>query len=171
MKFKVLDIVLSAPGYKPEAFVITDIDLSRPVNQYTGVSLRNNKTYRLSDKSLADKRIGVADPDWNKVGLVTTATATDGNAQTGSVDRAFADGQRRAQKEVSLLQFGGNPDDLKRWELLANAKPDQPIQARVRGKLQTLKLKYVNTGGYKYVFVAENENGTRYKFPLNVIVI
>lgn len=162
MRFQVNDIVTSGPGYRPGVFVITAVHPSRPKNQYDGVSLMNGKTYRLGDDSLAAKRTGVADAGWN------TANSKD-SVVLGDVvlDQTWLKGARRAAQEA-MLAAG---DDRKRWEKLANAKPGDKIECRVRGRQETLTFRHVTDRGYKYVFVATNSNGTAYKYPLAVILI
>ena len=77
MKFKADDIVMAAPHVRSDVFVITGTDLSRPKNQYNGVSLVSGKTYRLSEGYLASERIGVADPNWNKTEVSDGDGASD----------------------------------------------------------------------------------------------
>jgi hypothetical protein len=171
MKFKPLDVVTSAPGWRPGVFVITEVDLSRPKNQYNAISLVNGKAYRLSDGGLASKRVGVADPEWNKT---TIETGAPGDSVT--VDDNWVRGNRRAQREVEQLRFAGNVlassgMELKRWEKLLSLKPGDKFQCKVRGKLDTMTFRYVTDRGYKFVFIAENGNGTRYKYPLSVVEV
>jgi hypothetical protein len=168
MNFQVDDIVVSAPGVKSGVWVITGIDPSRPKNQYNATSLVNGKCYRLSDSYLAVKRVGVADKN-----SVSSGAGNGQPSNNAPADRNVLNGQLRVQREVARLQFPGNgtSDDLKRWEILANAKFGDQIDARVRGKETKLTFRYVTDRGYKFVFVADNENGTRYKYPLAVIRI
>jgi hypothetical protein len=199
MRFRVNDIVASAPGFSRDVFVISSIEPHRPKNQYNGTSIKSGKKYRLGDDNLAQKRIGTADPDWDKVTLAPSLNSLmpnmpvsadwmcdgegdgdGGSNQNMTVDQTFLRGQARAQREVStlsvVLQFNTNvtPEtefDKKRWEKLANLKPGDKFQCRVRGVLDTMTFRYVTERGYKFVFVAENGNGTRYKYPLNVVVV
>ena len=175
MNFRVNDIVRNAPGWKPGVYVITELRPERPKNQYDGVSLTNGKIYRLGDDSLSPKRVGVADAGWN---AVATVIPLDGN-KSADVDHNWFSGQSRAQREISSIQVsavGGSCtqeqlDDIKRWEKLASLKPGDKFPCNVRGKIQNMTFRYICERGYKYVFVAENENGTRYKYPLRVVLV
>ncbi len=169
MKFQKNDIVTSATGWRPGVFVITDIHPTRPKNPYDGVSLINGRTYRLSEESLASKRVGVAEAGWN---TFATLTPVDGDGTSVAVDQTFIKGQRCAQHEIAILgSVLHEAENRKRWEKLASLKPGDKFVGKVRGKIQHMTFRYVTDRGYKYVFVAENENGTRYKYPLSVVVV
>ncbi len=161
MRFQINDIVSSSPNFRPAVFVITGIEAHRPKNPYTGVSLVNGKTYRLSEESLASKRLGVADADWNKTKL------PDGDS---TVDQNYIKGARRARMELEVIG-GLSNDDRKRWEILANLKTGDKVRCKVRGEFQNLAFKHCTDRGYKYVFVAQNEKGTVYKYPLSVVMV
>jgi len=175
MRFQVNDIVAAAPGWSPGVFVITAIHPTRPKSPYDGVSLRNSNTYRLSDESLADKRIGVADAGWNTV--TVQVPSLDGGDGVVSVDHSVLRGRQRARREIAMMQHPGRNysqmelDDIKRWEKLASLNPGDKFQCRVRGKMDTMTFRHITERGYKFVFVAENGNGTCYKYPLRVVVV
>lgn len=162
MNFAVNDIVTSGSGFRPGVFVITAIHPSRPKNQYDGISLMNGKTFRLGDDSLASKRIGVADEGWQ------TNKSSDSVVIGDMVlSQAWLKGARRAAQEVELA-FG---EDRSRWEKLMHLKPGDKINCRVRGNFEILTFHNVTDRGYKYVFVATNNKGTTYKYPLSVVVL
>jgi hypothetical protein len=165
MRFQVNDIVSSAPGWRAGVFQITAINPSRPKNPYEAINLVNGKVYRLGDESLASKRIGVAD-------LQTATTVTVNTPASSSQDYNYQRGQSRIRAELSALAGNGGAElEVKRWEKLLSLKPGDKFPCRVRGKLDRLSFLHVTDRGYKYVFVAENSNGTRYKYPLAVIVV
>lgn len=158
MKFQVNDIVKSAPGWSPGVFVITAIHPTRPKNPYDGVSLVKGKTFRLSEEGLADKRVGVVDQGWNNP---TGTTTISGN------DQSYLNGQIRARREINLAL---DRQTCSRWEKLASLKPGDTFDVNLRGRIQRMTFRYVTDRGHKYVFVAENESGTRYKYPLSIVI-
>jgi hypothetical protein len=161
--FRVNDIVKNAPGWRPGVYVIAGIVTTRPKNPYTAVSLVTGKVFRLSQECLAAKRIGVADTDWRKVSDVS-------EDQPMEESEMYLNGLRRCRRE--LQEIGGLPNqDRLRWEKLKSLKPGDKFKINLRGDEKTLTFRYVTDRGYKYVFVADNDKGTRYKYPLSVICV
>src|SRR2546423_15111230 len=94
--FQRLDLVESAPGWSRALFVITDVDLSRPKNIYTGVDLRTRRCYRLSDEGLAPVRVGQVDESWFQRNLGTAAAAaTAGDQEEETADAVNPEMVRR----------------------------------------------------------------------------
>ncbi len=173
MRFKRLDIVTSAPHYSPDVFVIVGIHPERPKNCYDGVSLKSGTQYSVGDASLALKRVGMADESYL---TSPSEPSPDGSGASplgaGVLDHNFLKGQRRAQRELAEMMFGTHSaQDKQRWEKLASLKPGDPFKVNFKGKVQTFTFRYVCAQGYKYVFVAENAKGTRYKYPLTIIAV
>lgn len=156
LRFKRGDIVQSIPPYSTGVYVITEVTPSRPKNAYTAVNAVTGKRYKLSDESL--RKIGVADDSYLN-GDDGDTTVTAGN------DIAYIAGQQRATTEV--LRCYGDAASKARWQLLANAKPGDMI----RTYYGNLKFVHVLTRGHKYVFLAQNENGKFFKYPLGYIVV
>lgn len=158
LRFEKGDICVTVPPYRTIAVVITAIDPTRPVNAYSAVELTKGKGYRLSDASL--KKIGRVAEDYFNVASENKPSAIEENA--------FAAGKVRAERE---MLYAIDENSRLRWGILSKAVSGSPIKAVVRGKMDILKFKHVVSRGYKYVFLAENSNGTTYKYPLSVISI
>lgn len=159
MKFQVNDIVATGTEWRPNIFVITQIDPSRPKNPYLVVSLINGKQYCVGDSGLANKRIGVADPLVASMGGTVTIDS--------SLDSNYLRGVERASREINSSEG----DDLKKWEKLASLKPGDTFTILSRGMKQMATFRYVTARGYKYVFVADNVLGKRYKYSLKAVVL
>lgn len=174
--FQRLDIVESAPGWSRALFVITDVDLSRPRNIYTGVDLRTRRSYRLSDEGLAPVRVGQVDESWFQRNLGTTAPPVE----EGDQDQAGAAainpelvrrGEFRARREALFAARLGNPQLQARWEKLANLKPGDMLTIVRYGQPEQVRFQYVTERGTRYVFAATNQNGTTYRYPLAVVQV
>lgn len=155
LRFEKGDICVTIPPYRTIAVVITGIDPSRPKNAYSATNLVNGKSYRLNDDSI--KKIGEVTEDYSKADDGKPSPIDENNLATGKM---------RAEREMLYAN-----DDIarQRWGILAKATTGSPIKAIVRGRADILKFKHVVNRGYKYVFLAENSNGTIYRYPLSVI--
>lgn len=158
MKFQVNDIVKSAPGWSAGVFVVVAVHPNRPKNPYEGLSLTNGKTFRLSEEGLSNKRVGVVDQGWNNPSGTATLLPNDQTYQQGLV---------RARREAT---YATNEKDRALWMKLASLKPGDTLNTNFKGRVQRMTFRYVTERGNKYVFVAENESGTRYKYPLSIVI-
>lgn len=158
--FQVNDICRSNVGWAKGVFVITKVTPGDR-NVYTGVNLNTLKVYKIPQESLHPKRIGVADADFMGEGN------SDQGIEENVSDFLFTQGKSRAEKEIPC---SFKEDDKKRWKILAEAKPGENLKIRWKGETKTVKLKYVNNRGWKFVFVATNEKNQTYKYPLSVLV-
>lgn len=159
MRFKVNDIVLSAPGWSKGIFVITKLTPENPKNQYCGANILTGKSFRLNEESLAPKRIGVAD--------VVEQNETQAAPIAAITDMLFLQGQARAKRETKPLFGKTDP----RWEILATLKAGDALIIMRNGREETVIFKNVIPTGAKYVFAATNSNGTTYKYQLEAIKV
>jgi hypothetical protein len=174
--FQRLDIVESAPGWSRAVFVITDVDLSRPKNIYTGVDLRTRRCYRLSDEGLAPVRVGQVDESWFQRNLGTAAApAEEGDQEEEAAavvnPEMVRRGQFRARREALFAAQVGATEPQARWEKLAALQPGDMLTILRRGQPEQVRFHYVTERGTRYVFVASNQNGTTYRYPLAVVQV
>lgn len=145
------DIVLSIPPYRPKVFIITEITRKG----YSGIDPATGKGFRLGFDGL--KKIGDALPDY----METSRTSLDNPTTSG----AYMLGKRRAEHEK---QFGVNEKDRERWGILAAAKPGDMLLLNGDKKV---KFIHVLARGSRFVFLATDEAGKTYKYPLNSVAL
>lgn len=155
-RFKRGDIVLSVPPFDQEVFVILDVNPDRPKNWYSAIRPDNNQRFHLSDEALI--KIGEATQEYlDKEGEVEPVKPL--------MEEYYLRGKMRAAREAMFA----SGDDAKRWTILAHAKPGDLIKVHLAGGLTELKFCYVLERGKKYVFLAEDRQGKRYKYTLHSV--
>lgn len=163
MTFKVGDICISEAGYPAGCWLIAEIREREPRYPLAAVSLVNKKRYQISAEGLI--RIGELSPEMSVEKVVSLLAAAP--PLPIETSREFKTGRYRAEY---FAQIAG-PDDRKRWELLAKAKPgDHLFIARHTGT-ETVTFHRVVEGGERYVFLAANKNGRLYRYPLSALIV
>jgi hypothetical protein len=158
--YEVGDIVMTQPPYKPQVFVITEIDPSRPKNCYNGKCPTTGKSYRLGDDGLA--KIGEATDEYMN---------GDGENEAGVtavVPVVFEAGRRRAAAEA---MFGAGSPRQKQWLKLSEAKTGDVLRILIRGGIEEVTFRNVLARGTKFVFLATTRAGKTFKYPETVIVL
>lgn len=156
MKFAEGDILLSGPPYKPQVFVVTKLQPTRPKNCYDAVDPTSGKTFKLGEDSMT--KIGTADNGWMEPG---------DDKRFDETSRAYQEGKRRAETEARYSPAGS--DEQRRWEVLAKLKPGDHFEIYRAGRMtQTAQFLYVLAKGQKYAFAALTGT-TGHKFQLYAV--
>lgn len=155
MRFKRSDIVVTLPPYRAEVLVVMSVDTSKPKNVYDCRSPETGKCFSVPDEAV--KKIGVATEEFMTGDVVIVPP------------QEFQAGRRRATYEAAQSQFLSK-DNYERWQKLADSKTGDLIKIRLNGKEETLTFSHVLSRGQKFVFLATNEEGKTFKYPLRVIL-
>jgi hypothetical protein len=159
MKFQRGDIVVSAPAYTSACYCILELRPQSAKYPYSALNLVNLETYQIQDDGLT--KVGTATEEFLR-GQTSTGTEREAPA----AELRYRRGQARAAREA----WHATENDRKRWLILASAEPGDGINIGYQcGHATPYRFRYVLERGSKYVFVAENPQGTAVKLTLNAI--
>lgn len=162
MKFQRGDIVVSAPGYSSACYCILELLPLTAKYPYSALNLVNLEVYQVRDDGLT--KVGTATEEF-LIGQTNAGTEKQA-CEAPAAELRYRRGQARAAREA----WHATENERKRWLILASAEPGDGINIGYQcGHATPYRFRYVLERGSKYVFVAENPQGTAVKLTLNAI--
>jgi hypothetical protein len=160
---KVGDICISRPQYPAARWLIAEISDRDTKFPLRAINLVNKKGYQIREDGLI--KIGELSPEMSVDKVLSLLAARP--PLPAEESQEYQVGRYRAEYCAQTA----DPESRKRWEILAKAKPgDQILIARSNGT-ELVTFHHVVEGGEKYVFLAANQKGRLYRYPLVALVL